>query len=259
MSEIEKFEAERHQRIIANGEDADYQARALDWVRESMQRMYVYNFQSLGRPIIQFPEDMVAVQELIWAVKPDLIIETGIAHGGSLIQSAMMLSMLDVCEPAQSGSVMDTNNPKRKVLGIDIDIRQHNRTEIENHPLHNHVQMLEGASIAPEVTDEVAKIASDYETVLVFLDSMHTHDHVLAELNAYGPLASIGSYCVVFDTLVKDMPKGFYEDRRWDVGDNPKTATHEWLKLNANFEVDRSIHDKLMITVAHEGYLKRIG
>ena len=257
MSPIEKFESERQQRIAANGGDENFQALAHDWIREAMQRMYVYNFQSLGRPIIQFPEDMVAIQELIWSVKPDLIIETGIAHGGSLIQSAMMLSMLDVCEAAQANTVMDPNKPKRKVLGIDIDIRDHNRAEIEKHPLNNYIQMLQGSAIEPAITDQVANIASGYETVLVFLDSMHTHDHVMAELEAYAPLTSIGSYCVVFDTLVEDMPKGFYEDRPWDVGNNPKTAAREWLKSNPNFKVDQSIHDQLMITVAHEGYLKR--
>ena len=258
MSPIEKFEKERELRVDENGKDADFQKLSNDFIRESMQRQYVYNFQSLGRPIIQFPQDMVAVQDLIWEVKPDLVIETGIAHGGSLIQSAMMLAMLDVCDAATAGTVMDPSNPKRKVLGIDIDIRDHNRKEVESHPLNPFIEMIQGSAIAPEITTQVAKISAGYEKVMVFLDSMHTHDHVLAELEAYGPLTSVGSYCVVFDTLVEDLPTGFFDDRPWDVGDNPKTAVHHWLKSNENFVIDASIHDKLMVTVAHEGYLKRV-
>lgn len=257
MSPIEKFEQERKERVRANGTDTAYKAQATDWIRESMDRMYVYNFQALGRPIIQFPEDMVAVQELVWQVKPDLIIETGIAHGGSLIQSAMMLSMLDVCEAAERGEAMNPSSPTRRVLGIDIDVREHNRNAIESHPLSGYIQMIEGSAIEPAVVSQVSEIAGNFEMVMVFLDSMHTHDHVLAELESYAPLTSVGSYCVVFDTLIEDMPKGFFKDRPWDVGDNPKTAVNAWINDNPHFQVDHAIDDRLMITVASGGYLKR--
>ena len=258
MSPVEKFKQECDDRVALNGDDMDFGQQSTGWIRESMQRQYVYNFNCLGRPIIQYPQDMVAIQELVWDVKPDLIVETGIAHGGSLIQSAMMLSMLDVCEAANSGTKMDPSNPNRKVLGVDIDIRDHNRHEIEAHPLSPYIDMIQGSAIAPDVVDEVKNVAKNHETIMVFLDSMHTHDHVLAELEAYAHLTSVGSYCVVFDTLVEDMPRGFFQDRPWDVGDNPKTAAHLWLKDNPEFEIDKSIHNKLMITVAHDGYIKRI-
>jgi len=257
MSAIEQFETERKARIAAQADDSTFQKLAAEWRREAMERLYVYNFRSLGRPIIQFPEDMVAAQELIWDIKPDLIIEAGIAHGGSLIQSAMMLSVLDVCEASQKGEMLDPRNPKRRVLGLDIDIRDHNRQAIEQHPISPYIKMFEGSSIDPKIVKSVQDYAKGFETVLVFLDSMHTHDHVLGELEAYAQLASVGSYCVVFDTFVEDMPKGFYSDRPWDVGDNPKTAVHEWLKTNSNFQIDRDWDNKLMITVAPDGFLKR--
>lgn len=225
---------------------------------ESFAHKYPYNFEFLGRPIIQYPQDMVAMQELIWEVKPDLIIETGIAHGGSLIMSASMLALLDMCEAIESGAVLDPKNSKRKVLGLDIDIRQHNREAIESHPMSSRIQMIQGSSIAPEVIEQVRAVATNYQRVMVCLDSNHTHDHVLAELEAYAPLTSVGSYCVVFDTIVEDMPKTMFPDRPWGPGDNPKTAAREYLKTHLEFEIDKSIDHKLLISVAPDGYLRRV-
>jgi len=198
------------------------------------------------------------MQELIWSIKPDLIIETGIAHGGSLILSASMLAMLDMCDAIEAGETMDPKTSRRKVLGIDIDIRAHNRAAIEAHPMTSRIQMIQGSSIAPEIIEQVRAVAENYSRVLVCLDSNHTHDHVLAELQAYAPLTSEGSYCVVFDTVVEDMPKEMFPDRPWGPGDNPKTAVWEYLKTHAEFEIDKSIQHKLLITVAPDGYLKRI-
>ena len=197
------------------------------------------------------------MQELIWAVKPDLIIETGIAHGGSLIMSASMLALLDMCEAINAGAVLDPKKSKRKVLGLDIDIRQHNREAIEAHPMSPRIQMIQGSSIAPEVVEQVKAVAKNYQRILVCLDSNHTHDHVLAELEAYAPLTSVGSYCVVFDTIIEDMPKAMFPDRPWGPGDNPKTAVWEYLESHPEFEIDKRIQHKLMITVAPDGYLKR--
>jgi cephalosporin hydroxylase len=219
---------------------------------------YSYNFEFLGRPIIQYPQDMVAIQELIWKVKPDLIIETGIAHGGSLIMSASMLALVDMCEAIESGTVLNPKNSRRKVLGVDIDIRQHNLEAIKAHPMFSRIQMLQGSSIEPEVIEEVKSFARNYERVLVCLDSNHTHAHVLAELQAYAPLTSVGSYCVVFDTIVEDMPKEMFPNRPWGPGDNPKTAVWEYLKSHSEFEIDKTIENKLLISVAPDGYLKRI-
>ena len=218
---------------------------------------YSYHFDWLGRPIIQFPQDMVAMQELIWSIKPNLIIETGIAHGGSLILSASMLALLDMCDAVEHGQTIDPRHSKRKVLGIDIDIRPHNRKAIEAHPMASRIHMLQGSSIAPEIVEEVRAVAANYSRVMVCLDSNHTHDHVLAELQAYAPLTSKGSYCIVFDTVVEDMPKELFLDRPWGPGDNPKTAVWEYLAAHPEFEIDKSIQNKLLITVAPDGYLRR--
>jgi len=201
---------------------------------------------------------MVAMQELIWQIQPDLIIETGIAHGGSLIMSASMLALLDMCDAILSGDTFNPSSSKRKVLGLDIDIRQHNRESIEAHPMASRIHMIQGSSIAPEIIQEVYSYAENYQRIMVCLDSNHTHDHVLAELEAYAPLTSVGSYCVVFDTIVEDMPKEMFPNRPWGPGDNPKTAVWEYLKAHSKFEIDKSIQNKLLITVAPDGYLKRI-
>jgi len=219
---------------------------------------YSYHFDWLGRPIIQFPQDIVAMQELIWEIKPDLIIETGIAHGGSLIFSASMLAQLDLCEAIEAGAKINPSESKRKVLGIDIDIRSHNLAAIEAHPMASRIQMIQGSSINESVISQVRAIASRYSCVMVCLDSNHTHEHVLAELEAYAPLTSIGSYCCVFDTVVEDMPKSMFPDRPWGPGDNPKTAVREYLKTHSEFQIDEMIPNKLVLTVAPDGYLKRI-
>ena len=229
------------------------------FMMESTQPKYSYNFSWMGRPIIQYPQDMVAMQELIWEVKPDLIIETGIAHGGSLIMNASFLAMLDYSEAIESGELLDPKKPKRRVLGIDIDIREHNRVAIEAHPMSNRIDMIQGSSIAPEIIAQVKDYAKSYKRILISLDSNHTHDHVLAELEAYAPLTSKGSYCVVFDTIVEDLPENFYPGRTWGPGNNPKTAVWEYLKTHPEFEIDKSIQNKLLITVAPDGYLKRVG
>jgi cephalosporin hydroxylase len=253
------FQKEVAERIAGIPADKQLCESAASFMRASTAPKYSYNFSWLGRPIIQYPQDMAAMQELIWQIKPDLIIETGIAHGGSLIFSASMLALLDMCEAIESGITLDPRQSKRKVLGIDIDIRPHNRAAIEAHPMATRIQMIQGSSIAPEIIEQVKQAAQGYQRVLVCLDSNHTHAHVLAELEAYAPLTSVGSYCVVFDTLVEDMPKEMFPDRPWGPGDNPKTAVWEYLKTHPEFEIDKSIQHKLLITVAPDGYLKRVG
>lgn len=258
MNEVEKFKAEVAQNIKSLGEDKDVQALSRIWTREISPHKYAYNFRWLGRPAIQFPQDQIALQELIWEIRPDLIIETGIAHGGSLAFSASMLALLDMCDAIEAGETLDPQNSRRKVLGIDIDIRAHNRAAIETHPMASRIQMIEGSSIAPEIVEQVRAVAANYSCVLVCLDSNHTHDHVLAELEAYAPLTSVGSYCVAFDTLIEDMPKEMFPDRPWGPDNNPKTAVWEYLKTHPEFEIDKSIEHKLLITVAPDGYLKRV-
>ncbi len=258
MNLAKLFQQEVNQNIASLGTDFDLQALSRIWVREVSPHKWAYNFSWLGRPAIQFPNDAWAMQELIWQIKPDLIIETGIAHGGSLMLSASMLALLDMCEAIETGATIDPKQSKRKVLGIDIDIRAHNREAIEAHPMSSRIEMIQGSSIEPDVVEQVQQIAKGYERVLVCLDSNHTHDHVLAELEAYAPLTSVGSYCVVFDTIVEDMPADMFPDRPWGPGNNPKTAVWEYLEKHEGFKVDKDIHNKLMITVAPDGYLKRI-
>lgn len=240
------------------GADKTLQKNAIDWVRDSARNGYSYNFSWLGRPIIQYPQDMVAMQEIIWKVKPDLVIETGIAHGGSLILSASMLALLDMCDAIEKGANLDPKASHRKVLGIDIDIRPHNRAAIESHPMATRIQMIQGSSIAPDVIAQVKAVAANHSRVLVCLDSNHTHEHAIAELEAYAPLTSTGSYCVVFDTVIEDMPADFFPNRPWGPGDNPKTAVWEYLKTHSEFEIDKDMDNKLLISVAPEGYLKRV-
>ena len=258
MNISESFRQEVINNINSLGVDRALHALSLEWMIKSAPNKYSYNFSMLGRPIIQYPQDMLAMQELIWQIKPDLIIETGIAHGGSLILSASVLSLLDYCEAIEVGAMLDPQAPRRRVLGLDIDIRAHNRTAIEAHPMANRIDMIEGSSVDPAIIARVQEIARGYERVLVCLDSNHTHDHVLAELEAYAPLVSEGSYCVVFDTIIEDMPADMFPDRPWGPGDNPKTAVWEYVKTHPEFEIDSQMDHKLLISVAPDGYLRRV-
>ena len=256
MNDFQKEVAERIAAVPTNQPLCD---AAATFMQLSTPTQYSYNFSWQGRPIIQYPQDMVAMQELIWAVKPDLIIETGIAHGGSLIFSATMLALLDMVDAIESGATIQPRVSKRKVLGIDIDIRAHNLAAIEAHPMASRIQMIQGSSVAPEIVEQVRAVAANYSRVMVCLDSNHTHEHVLAELHAYASLTSKDSYCVVFDTVVEDMPKEMFPNRPWGPGDNPKTAVWEYLKTHPEFEIDKSVQHKLLITVAPDGYLRRVG
>jgi cephalosporin hydroxylase len=241
---IQAFINEREQRIEANGINSAVQKAAADFNIESNKAQYSYNFSWMGRPIIQYPQDMIAMQELIWEIKPDLIIETGIAHGGSLIYYASLLELIG----------------KGEILGIDIDIREHNKIEIEKHPMSKRIKMIQGSSIAPEIVDQVRVHAKGKQSILVVLDSNHTHEHVLEELKAYAPFVTKDSYAVVFDTIVEYLPDDYMpgHKRPWSVGDNPLTAVVEYLKSNDDFVIDKSINNKLLISVAPNGYLKRI-
>ena len=239
---IKQFEQEKKERIAANGVNEELIKSADAFNSASNKAQYSYNFTWMGRPIIQYPQDILAMQELIWQIKPDLIIETGIAHGGSILYYASLLELIG----------------KGEVLGIDIDIRAHNREEIEKHPMYKRVSMIEGSSIDSSIVDQVKKFAEGKQTVLVVLDSNHTHEHVLAELEMYSPLVTTGSYIVVFDTIVENLPNYYLPNRPWAIGDNPMTAAREFLKNNDSFEIDTAIDNKLLISVSPKGYLKRV-
>lgn len=243
MSEIELFNEEVQANILSLSKDRDVQALSRIWIREITRHKYAYNFSWMGRPIIQFPQDMLAMQEIIWSCKPDLIIETGIAHGGSLVYYASLLEMMQL---------------DGYVLGIDIDIREHNRAAIDAHPMRKRIEMIQGSSVSPDTVTQVAKHVERKKSVMVILDSNHTHKHVLDELQYYAPFVSLNNYIVVFDTLLEDMPDDFVQDRPWCKGNNPKTAVHEWLQTHPEFQMDKDIDNKLLISVAPDGYLKRV-
>jgi cephalosporin hydroxylase len=267
---MNNFNQEVQARIEANGGNEPLKRDAKAFLLASIPAQYSYNFSWLSRPIIQYPQDIVAMQELIWKTRPDLIIETGIAHGGSLIMSASMLALLDYCDAAAAGVTLDPRATHRRVLGLDIDIRAHNRAAIEAHPLSHRIDMIQGSSIAPEIVAQVHAVAKGYKKVLIFLDSNHTHEHVLGELEAYAPLTTRESYCVVFDTMIEDFPGDTYSDRPWGPGNNPKTAVWEYMRRlkevgrkaadgkPLQFEIDKTIENKLLVTVAPDGFLRRI-
>jgi cephalosporin hydroxylase len=240
MSEVAKFFAEVQDNLDGLRADASVRQATLDWVAAIAPHNYTYNFTWLGRPVIQFPQDLAALQEIIWDTRPNLIIETGIAHGGSLIFHASMLQLL-----GNAG----------RVLGIDIDIREHNRAEIEAHPMFERIEMIQGSAIDDAIAGQAAAVAATAERVMVVLDSNHTHAHVLRELELYAPLVTMGCYLVVCDTLIEDMPAGSFPNRPWDKGDNPRTAVDAFLKTTNRFEVDTAIDAKLQISVAPGGYL----
>ena len=239
---IKDFYQERTDRIESYKQNKKLMMLADAFIKELAYARYSANFSWLGRPVIQIPQDLLAMQEIIWAMKPDFIIETGIAHGGSLVFYA---SMLELCG-------------KGKVIGIDVDIRQHNRVEIEKHPLFHRITMIEGSSISPEVVNKVQTMTAGAKSIIVALDSNHTHDHVLKELEFYAPFVSVGSYCIVFDTGIEDLPKDMIIDRPWGPGNNPKTAVWEFLKTNDRFVIDKDIETKILLTSAPDGYLRRI-
>jgi cephalosporin hydroxylase len=241
MDPLQAFAAEVKDNIGRLRAADDIQDRSRQWIRDTAPYRYTYNFTWLGRPIIQFPQDIVAVQELIWSTRPDVIVETGVAHGGSLILSASILQLL---------------GGTGRVVGIDIDIREHIRREIEAHPLFSRIELIEGSSVDPATVDDVRDHIAPGDRVMVMLDSNHSHDHVRRELDAYSPLVTAGCYLVVFDTVIEDMPAGSFPDRPWDKGDNPRTAVLEFVEQTDRFEIDADLVSKLQITTAPDGYLR---
>ena len=258
MDYFKKFNIETNSNISKMSKDKHLKKLSNQWVEAVTPYKWAYNFKYLGVPAIQFPNDIWGIQEIIWSVKPDLIIETGIAHGGSLIFSSSMLNLIDLSEAIEKNIKIDPLNSKRKVIGIDIDIREHNKNAIKNHPFSNKIKLIEGSSISNDVFKKVKEIVSRYKTILVILDSNHSHEHVYKELNFYAHLVTKNSYCIVLDTLIEDMPDEFFKDRPWGKGNNPKTAVYDFLKTNTCFKIDDLVCSKLQITVAPHGFLKRI-
>jgi len=241
---IKSFFDERNADIVRMGADEELRKKSIEWMLCADKYKYTYNYTWMGRPIIKFPNDMVIQQELMWELKPDLVIETGIAHGGSIIFTASMMEMMGI---------------DGEVVGIDIDIRTHNRIEIESHPMAKRITMYEGDSVAPNIVEQIRSHTEGKRCIMVVLDSLHSHDHVYKELLAYAPMTSLGSYCVLPDTFIEFFPKGYYsDDRPWDVGNNPYSAMNHYLAETDLFEIDRALTNKAMITETFDGFLKRV-
>jgi len=249
--EHKAFKEECLYRSTQQYEDLTVRQISDQFLKKTSDFKYSYNFEWLGRPIIQYPQDIVAIQEIIFKTNPSLIIETGIAHGGSLILSASILALLDLMG-------LPKNVHERKVIGIDIDIRKHNRLAIEKHPLSSYIQLIEGSSIDVKIAKKIHDIAATHDSVMVILDSNHTESHVLKELELYALITTVGNYCVVYDTDIELFPQGYFEDRPWDVGNNPMTAVNKWIQENHNFHIDTSVDSRLLVSCAPRGYLRRL-
>jgi cephalosporin hydroxylase len=239
--DADDFEARNRAFIDRMAGDSGLRERSREWLIESARYEYSHHFTWLGRPIIQFPPDIIALQEIIWRVKPSVVVETGIARGGSLVFSASMLELM------RNDGV---------VIGIDIEIRQQNRQEIERHPLSDRIRMIEGSSVDEATFAQAVEIAGGRRPVLVILDSNHTHEHVARELQLYSDLVGEGSYLIVYDTIIEQVPQNFFSNRPWGVGNNPATAVRDFLAQTDRFAVDEELERKLLISTAPGGYLR---
>lgn len=248
LDAVALFQQEKEENIRAMARDKNTRRIGRLFMDHVTDYKYGYYFTWMGRPIIQHPQDIIALQEIIMSVQPDLIIETGIAHGGSLILSASMLELLDIAAPL--------DGLKREVVGIDIEIRPHNRIAIEAHPMYRRITMLEGSSTDLTIAKTVGEIAKNHKTVMVLLDSCHTEEHVLREMELYGPLVTAGSYLVVYDTLVEFEDKS-HNDRPWGKGNSPYTAVQKFLRTHDEFKADETIEEKIVITSCPGGWLRR--
>lgn len=254
MNDHESFDRESLQNIGAMAEDTDVKKISQEWINATGQYRYVYNWKWLGLPIIQLPADIVATQEIIWNVKPTIIVETGVARGGSIVFNASQLALLDLCD----GSSVGVAGSRRRCIGIDIDIRAHNRAALDRHPLAPMITLYEGSSIDQSTADFIAGLIGPEDRVMVILDSNHTHEHVLRELELYSGFVSPGSFLIVHDTGIEMAPDDAFDNRDWGRGNNPLTAMHAFLADNHDFVVERGICDKLLISSSPSGYLRRV-
>lgn len=242
MDDTNKFLAERAENIKTISSDDSLLKMGMSFVERSGRKKYSYNFDWLGLPIIQYPQDIVAMQEIVWKVKPDVIIETGVARGGSLVLYASILDLIG----------------KGKVVGVELDLREHNKKRIQDHPLSKRISFVEGSSTDATTFEKVTSQIKPSDVVMVILDSNHTEDHVTKELALYSKLVTRNSYLVVMDTSIEFMPDDYFPNRDWGKGNNPHSSVKKFLSTNKNFEIDQEVNGKLLISVAYDGYLKRI-
>jgi len=238
----EDLEKSKRETAAAAAQNEGLRKTSMDFIVESDKFGYGYQWTWLGLPFIQMPQDMIVTQELIWQTKPDVIIETGVAWGGSVVFSASLLQLIG----------------KGEVVGIDLNLYDHVKDQIMSYPFSNRVHLYKGSSTDPEIVKKVLSHIKPGQSVMVMLDSNHTHQHVLDELRAYAPHVTKGQYLVVSDTVVEDMPKQEHRPRPWGPGDNPKTALRAYLKETDRFEVDPYVNGKLLLTYSPEGYCRCI-
>jgi cephalosporin hydroxylase len=230
------------QRSAAMASDPEVIAAVRTLNAKAFEYKYYLNFRWLGRPIVQYPQDVIALQEIVWDTRPTLIVETGVAHGGSLILYASLFELMQL--PGE-------------VVGVEIELRAHNAAAIRAHPMSGRIRVVEGSSIDPAVVAQVAEIARGHERVMVVLDSHHAHEHVAAELEAYAPLVTSGNYLVVMGTAVGDLPASLDIQRPWNHERNPRTALHAWLAQGQPFDVDEGLSQRLILSDGPGGYLRR--
>lgn len=249
---LKRFYKERETRIKKQFRDEKFQKLSNSWTKYSLKNGYIYNFSWLGIPIIKYPSDLITIQEIIFEVKPDLIIETGVAHGGSL---------------AFYASIQKIYNSKARTLGIEIDFRKHNKKNCKKIYKQLDINVIEGSSISNETIKKIKKYLKGKKKIMVILDSDHSSTHVLEELNIYSKIVSKGSFLICTDTIVDFMPKGFFltdwqkkraPHRNFDKGTGPYIAVKKFLKNNKNFKIDKNLHAKSTITENPFGFLKKI-
>jgi cephalosporin hydroxylase len=233
-----EFDEFRKNQLAAQNNDSEFQNLSKEWMRQSCDKRYSYQFDWLGIPIIQMPTDIVIFQEIVWKTRPDLIIETGIARGGSINFWASIQNLCDI---------------DGEVIGVDIDIRGHAKDAISKSKFRDQISLIEGDSTAQSVVEQVEKIAAQHKNVMLILDSNHTHEHVLKELEIYTKFVSPGGYILVLDTIIEDLPVP--GDRPWQPGDNPMTAVIEFMKgKEREFSLDSYYEKRSLLTVAPHGY-----
>ena len=250
----EQFKKECEHEIEVQGKNKQFVDISREWLKISDDLKYTYHFECYGRPVIQYPMDIQKINELIWDEKPDFIIETGIAHGGSIINSAAQLKLLDSAYPLENGQ-------PRKVYAIDIEIREHNRLAIDNHPFRSSIELFEGSSIDPTIISKIKnyiEMTNGHYNGMVLLDSDHSHNHVLNELALFKDFVGLGQYMIAFDTSIVFQTDRNTIGRNWDKIQNPLSAVREFIENNIEFEIQEKVDAQLMISEAYNGYLRRI-
>ena len=242
VPDADHFRSERADWRASLGADDTLRQQGIDLQLAADDHHYTYSWEWLGVPIIRLPDDIVVLQELIWAYRPQRIVETGVARGGSMLLDSSLMTLSGI-EPA--------------VLGIDISIFAHTHEALAEHPMSRGVTLLETSSVSDEAVSAARDFLGNAERALLVLDSNHTHEHVLAELRVLAPLLPVGSFILVADTIVEELPQGHYVNRPWDRGNSPLTAANQFLGENPGFVRDTEWSRRALLTEFRDGILRR--